>query len=58
MIGAETLARSPTTIDCGTPTATTAGTSSVKIPVFIALEAVLIAATMVLRAAIEAAVCC
>jgi hypothetical protein len=45
-------------MDCGTPTATTAGTNSVKRPVFIALDVVLIAATMVLRAAIEAAICC
>ena len=54
----ETLVRASATMACGIPTPTTVGTNSVKRPVFSALEAVLIAAAMVLPAAIEASISC
>ena len=54
----EAPTRSSATIACGIPIPTIVGTNNVKMPVFIALEAVLIAAAMVLRAAIVAAISC
>jgi hypothetical protein len=57
-IGTAIAARSAASILCGTYNATTAGTKSVNRPVFIALEAVLIAAYMVLRAAVSRCISC
>ena len=54
----EAPTRSSATIACGIPIPTIAGTNNVKMPVFIALEAMLIAAHMVLREAMEAAISC
>ena len=56
--GTATLPLPPRNILCGIQTATINGTNSVKTPVFIALEAVLIAANMVLRNAIGAVISC